>query len=519
MESSAFRPSRRAVLGLGGAAIGAALLGTTGCGGSSEKNDNGKAGTLRIGQFPTGNSLDPWKTHKAPMVGFATYDTLTHLKSDGTVEPWLATSWKYTDATTFVMDLRTDVVFTDGTRFDAAAVKANIEYGKAAQPSNFLAKPYLDYVRSVDVVSASRVRFNLASPEPDLALGFSWQASLMVSPAVLKKPNALADSAVGSGPYVLDTKATTPNQTYVLTQNPNYWAADKWPRFEKLVVELMADSTAAVNAARSGQVDYLWEVASDTQISGWKITSGSATSFSGLAIFDVAGKISAPLGDVRVRQAMNYAIDRKAFLKGVLDGQGAINASTPFGPGSLGYRKEIEGHYTYDVAKAKQLLAQAGYPKGFSVDVLNNPQWDKKAQALAGYLRAVGIDVKLKNHGDDFVQQSTSGKWAMGMSLQSLSGLPFTDFTTTMTPKSSMNPRHNGDPKVNDLLARAVAAQGDQQKQLYVQLAEYAAQQAWFVVPALGSQLHAHNPEVVNLVEPKRGGGPLLYHILPAGTA
>lgn len=517
MEPTLFRPSRRAVFSLGGAAIGAAVLGAAGCSDSSQKSSMPK--TFRIGQFPTGNSLDPWKLHVAPTVGFGTYDTLTHLNPDGSVDPWLATAWEYTDATTFVMDLRTDVDFTDGTHFDAAAVKANIEYGKAAVPSNFLAKPYLDYIKSVDVISASRVQFNLTSPDPDLPLGWTWQSSMIVSPALLKTPAALANSAIGSGPYVLNADETTPNQTYVLTQNPKYWAADKWPRFEKLVVQLMADSTAAVNAARSGQVDYLWEVATGTQISGWKITTGSPASFQGLAVFDVAGKINAPLGDVRVRQAMNYAIDRQAILRGVLDGHGAVNSSTPFGPESLGYSQKIDTYYTYDVAKAKQLLTEAGYPKGFSVDVLNNPQWDKLAQALAGYLRAVSIDVKLSNHGDDFVQQSTSGKWAMGMSLQPVSQLPFTDFTSTMTPKSSMNPLGNSDPIVDDLLSRAVAAQGDKQKELYAQLAEHAAKQAWFVVPALGSASHAHDPNVVDLLEPKRSGGPLLYHMPPAGAA
>ena len=514
MESRVFRPSRRAVLGMGGAVIGAAILGTAGCGDSSQTS-SGKSVTFRVGQFPTGNSLDPWKTHIAPTVGYATYDTLTHLNADGTVEPWLATSWEYSDATTFVMNLRTDVVFTDGTPFDAAAVKANIEYGKAAVPSNFLAKPYLDYIKSVDVVSPSRVRFNLSSPDPDLVLGFSWQSTLMVSPTMLKNPSALKDSAAGTGPYLLDKAASTPNQSYVLTKNPKYWAADKWPRFEKIVVQMIADSAAAVNAARSGQVDYLWEVAAGTEISKWKITAGSATTFRGLEVFDIAGKIKAPLGDVRVRQAMNYAIDRKTILKGVLYGDGVVNSSTPFGPSSLGYSKELENYYTYDVAKAKQLLAQAGYPKGFSVDVLNNPQWDKMAQALAGDLRAVGINLNLKNHGDDFVQQTTSGKWAMGMSLQPVNGIPFSDVTSTMTPKSAMNSLHSSDPTVNSLLVKAAAAQGDEQKRLYAQLAEYAAQQAWFVVPALGSTSHAHNPAVVNLVEPKRAGGPLLYHLLP----
>ncbi|MBO3682265.1 ABC transporter substrate-binding protein [Streptomyces sp. NEAU-YJ-81] len=448
----------------------------------------------------------------------ATYDTLTHLNADGAVAPWLATSWHYSDATTLVMELRTDVVFTDGTRFDAEAVKANIEYAKSVTPSNVAAQPYLSYIRSVDVVSKSKVRFNLTSSQPDLPFGFSQQAGWMVSPTALKNPKTLADTAVGSGPYVLDESGTTPNKTYTFTRNKDYWAAAvEWPRFGKLVVQLMTDPTASDNAARSGQIDYTI-VSAGTEISGWKIAQGAAAAFYGFTIFDTAGKINKSLGDVRVRQAMNYAVDRKAILKSVLDGQGVANASTPFGPDSLGYSRNIDSYYAYDVAKAKRLLRQAGYPNGFSVKVLNNPQWDQMAQALAGYLRKVGIDVQLSNHGDDFVQQVNSGKWAMATCLLSVTGLPYSDFTFLMTKSSSMNPLGNSNAEVDDQLAEAVSAEGDEQKRLYAQLAESAAEQAWYVVPALSSQLHAYNPDVVKVVEPKRAGAPMLYHLQPIGA-
>ena len=511
-----FRRSRRIALSL----IGVAMLATAACGGSGTPAEGGSRGTFTMSAFPTGNSLDPWKSQLSLYVAAATYDSLTHLNADGTVAPWLATSWHYSDATALVMDLRTDVAFADGTRFDAAAVKANIDYAKSATPANFAAQAYLAVIRSVDVLSASRVRFNLTSPQPDLPYGFSQQAGWMVSPSALKNPTALAAAPVGSGPYVLDKSGTTPNQTYVFTQNPNYWAAGQWPRFKKLVVQLMANPTAADNAARSGQIDYQYELTSGgTNISGWQVTQGSPSALFGFAIFDVKGKINKPLGDVRVRQAMNYAIDRQAILKTVLGGHGVVDASVPFGPDSLGYRKDLDSYYTYDVARAKQLLAQAGYPNGFSVDVLNNPQWDRMAQALAGYLRKVGINVRLSNHGDDLVQQTNSGKWAMAMSLQSVTGLAHSDFSSTMTTDSTLNPLRNSDATLDDLLAKAVTAQADEQKQLYAQLAEHAAQQAWFVVPALTSQLHAHNPNVVKVIEPKRAGEPMLYQMVPAGGA
>ena len=506
---------RRTALSLIGSSV---LVAATGCAGSGTRGSGSGQKTFTMSAFPTGNSLDPWKTQLSQYVAAATYDTLTHINADGTVVPWLAASWDYSDATTLVMELRADVVFTDGTRFDAAAVKANIEYAKSVTPSNVAALPYLSYVRSVDVVSKSKVRFNLTAPQPDLPYGFSQQAGWMVSPTALKNPKVLADTAVGSGPYILDKSGTTTNKTYAFTRNKSYWAGDiQWPRFDKLVVQLITDPTASYNAARSGQIDYT-TVTAGTEISGWKISEGAACAFFGFTIFDTAGKINKPLGDVRVRQAMNYAIDREAILKSVLGGHGDVNASTPFGWESTGYKRKIDSYYTYDVAKAKALLRQAGYPNGFSIKVLNNPQWDQMAQALAGYLRKVGIDVQLSNHGDDFVQQVNSGKWAMATSLQAVTGLPYSDFTFLMTKSSSMNPLGNSNASVNTLLAKAVSAKGDEQKQLYAQLAEYGAEQAWYVIPALSSQLHAYNPQVVKVVEPARAGAPMLYNLRPVGA-
>lgn len=127
---------RRTALSLIGSSV---LVAATGCAGSGTAKSGQK--TFTMSAFPTGNSMDPWKTQLSQYVAAATYDTLTHIDADGTVVPWLATSWDYSDATTLVMELRTDVVFTDGTSFDAAAVKANIEYAKSATPSNVAAQP------------------------------------------------------------------------------------------------------------------------------------------------------------------------------------------------------------------------------------------------------------------------------------------------------------------------------------------------------------------------------------------
>ena len=492
------------------------LLGTAGCGASASGGSAAGGASFTMAAFPTGNTMDPWKTQVSQYVAAATYDTLTHLNANGTLEPWLATSWKYTDPKTLVMQLRSGVTFTDGTPFDAAAVRANLEYAKHAVPSNFAAQAYLGVIGSVADAGTDTVEIHLSTPDPDLPYGFSQQAGWMVSPAALKHPGGLTLGADGTGPYLFDKSATTANQSYVFTKNPHYWAAGKWRRFGKLTVNLIADQTASDNAARGGQIDYEI-VQPSTQIGGWKTAAGSPSALFGFTIFDIHGKISKPLGNVRVREAMNYAIDRKTILAKILHGYGVINASVPFGPDSTGHTKSLDDTYTYDPAKARSLLAEAGYPHGFTINVLNNPQWDQMAQALAGYLQAVGINVKLSDHLSDLVQQTNSGKWAMAMTLQAVTGLPYTDVSQTMTLAASENPLKSSDPKINSLLAEAGAAPGQQQKKLYEALAAYTAQQPWFVAPALTSQLHGYNPHVVRVVEPKRAGAPMLYDLLPAG--
>jgi peptide/nickel transport system substrate-binding protein len=336
-----------------------------------------------------------------------------------------------------------------------------------------------------------------------------------VSPKALKNPNSLTLGAVGTGPYVFDKAHSTANRSYTFTQNPDYWAAKEWNRFDNLTVSLIADQTASDNAARGGQIDYEI-VQPTTKISGWKTAVGSATAFFGFTIFDTKGKIAKPLGDIRVRQAMNYAIDRETIVKEILKGNAELNPSAPFGSDSTGYTKSLDETYSYDPAKAKSLLAAAGYPHGFTLDVLNNPQWDQMAQALAGYLRDVGINVKLSNHLSDLVQQVMSGKWPMAMTLQSVTGLPYTDVSSSMTPTASFNPLRNDDPKIDSLLTQGASTTGADQQRLYGELATYTAEQAWFVVPALTSQLHGYNPAVVKVVEPKRAGAPALYDLSPA---
>lgn len=507
-------PRRRRAIVPAAVALMVAFAGAS-CGQDEEGGNADGSTSFTLAAEPTGNTMDPWRAQISQYVSQASYDTLMHLDADGNPVPWLATSWEYTDPQTLVMELRDDVTFTDGEPFNAEAVVKNLEYGKSATPPNFAALGFLNVIKSVEAVDESTVQVNLTVPSPDLPYGFSQQAGWMVSPKALEKPDSLTFAAAGTGPYLFAKDESTANRTYVFTKNPDYWADGEWDRFDDLTISIVSDATASDNAARSGQIDYKI-VQPETKIDGWETAVGSPTAFFGLTIFDVKGAISEPLGDVRVRQAMNYAVDREAILEEVLDGYGELNASTPFSSDSAGYTEDLDSTYPYDPEKAKELLADAGYADGFKLDVLNNPKWDRLAQAFAGYLREVGIDVTLKDHLTDFPEEVMSGKWPAAVTLQSVTGLPYTDVSSSMTPTASFNPLRNVDPTVDSLLAEAVTATGDEQEQIYSDLAAHAAEQAWFVVPALTSQLHGYNPNIVDVVEPKRAGAPALYNLTPA---
>jgi peptide/nickel transport system substrate-binding protein len=497
------------------AVAGAALL-MAGCTpAADEGSDEPTSFTMSV--FPTGTSIDPWKAVISQYAIQASYDTLTHLDGDGNVVPWLATDWEFTDDLTLQMNLEQGIEFTDGTPFNAEAIKANIEYSKTAQPFNFGAASTLATIASVEVVDDDTVNFHLATPNPDLPYGLSYLAGYVVSPTALANdPESLETTPVGTGPYLLDESATVSGDTYTYTRNPDYWAADRWEAFDTLVLKVMGDPTARENAAAAGELDYE-EASAATNIPGWEITEGSPAALQGLTIYDLNGSIVPALADVRVRQAMNYAIDRETILAEVFNGVGSISASTPFSPDSEGYSEDLLEIYPYDPDKARELLAEAGYADGFSIQVLSNPAWSLMAQAIAGYLREVGINVEPSEHTTDLIQQTMSGTWAVAVTLQPVYGLPYTDVGATMTASGWMNPLHNSDPQIQALLEEAATETDDDARaEIYGELAAYAAEQAWFVSAVVTSELHAHNPEVVDVTEPKNAGAPLLWQLVPA---
>jgi len=193
--------------------------------------------------------------------------------------------------------------------------------------------------------------------------------------------------------------ATIINSRYVYVKNPHYWdpSAQKW---DKVVIKIISDSNAMLSALKTGQVQVAEgaaTAAAAAEAAGLKVLSAPSAML-GVYIGDIDGKIVPALKDVRVRQALNFAIDRKGIVASLYGKYGKpTTQSVPQGIG--GYLPKLEDVYPYDPNKAKALLAEAGYKNRFKFTLVEQPavsSGDLLAQAMVANWKDAGIDVTLK---------------------------------------------------------------------------------------------------------------------------
>jgi peptide/nickel transport system substrate-binding protein len=418
------------------------------------------------------------------IAGELAYDPLIYREPNGTLVPGLATKWGYvgTGNNVFDLTLRSGVKFSDGSALTAAGVKAYFAY--FAKSGGIFA----DYAAfaSVTVTGPLSLQIKLASPDPELADKFTQDLGVgnVISPIGLKNVAALGTSTAGAGQYVLDQGATVTGQTYTFTSNANYWnpSAIHW---KKIVVTVISSPTAALDAMQSGQVDYMLgnaQTAAAAKTDGFTVTS-QPNALLQVALMDRSGQATKALGNLKVRQALNYAIDRPQ-LAAALYGTYA-QASQQFSlPGSPYYQSSLANYYPYDPAKAKQLLAQAGYPNGFSLTMyafnLTGGE-STAAQAVASYWSKIGVNVNITVPtslgagiksviGKQFATQVYfMNNYTMYLNAQQLLG----------TTGDFYNPFGDSNPTFESLQAQAAAA-ADGAK-IYQQLQTAMVQNAWFV--------------------------------------
>jgi peptide/nickel transport system substrate-binding protein len=328
------------------------------------------------------------------IVHYNILEGLTKIQMDGAVAPLLAETWSQTpDGKTYSFGLRKGVKFSDGSPFDANAVKFSFERAKAPGSTNKAKKALWDNVSSVVVHDPHTVI--LVLDKPDASLPFR----LGENTAVILHPNTAAQAAtkpVGTGPFVLENWAK--GSAVTLAKWEGHRNAEK-VRLRKATFRFINDPAAQVAALLAGDIDGMprfGALQALKQFQADKRFTVEIGSTAGKGIVAINNR-KAPFNDLRVRRALAHAIDRKAFIDGAQEGLGTPIGSH-FAPTDLGYI-DLTKTYPYDPEKAKTLLRDAGVTTPLAVTLtLPPPQYARKGgEIIAAQLAKVGVVAKIEN--------------------------------------------------------------------------------------------------------------------------
>lgn len=315
------------------------------------------------------------------------------------IVPILAESWSNPDNNTWLFKLKKGIKFHDGSEFTAADVAHS--YTRIQKDVDSKQGSSIAHVDVIEAVDPYTVR--LHTKTPDAALLFRLAQRFITNKAAYDRlGGAKADRlALGTGPYKF--KDWVRGQWFVLEKNPGYAHSDHKPTVDEIVFRNIPEAEVAITSLLNREVDIISNVPpeSASRVTGRARIESVRT----INIMFLGMHTSVPqFKNKLARQAVNYAIDRDALTKAVLKGD-AYPMHAPVGPDQYGYSPEVGPKYTYDPAKAKQLLAQAGYANGFEVDFLVPlGQYNKikdVAEAIGGMLKAVGIQAKLRTQDQD----------------------------------------------------------------------------------------------------------------------
>lgn len=349
------------------------------------------AAELRVALSTEPPALDP-TTNAAAVIRLLLqnnlYETLVEIDEDGAFRPLLATSWEIGgDSRTYTFYLRPHVFFHDGTPCDAEAVRQS--FLRAME--RHVHRHFFANIAAIEVLDPQTVRFSLGQADAAF-LAFTASGDAVIVPA---QREDLFRHPVGTGPFRFER--WDPGYQLRVVRNPAYWDPER-PKVETIVFRFIPDAAAQLVALRAGEVDVLVEVtpeiaqalAADPR---FHVVSMPQDLVQVLAI----NKLREPLGDGRVRQAIAHAVDRRQLIELVALGY-ALPVGSHLAPGTL-YYADMTWVYPHDPKRARELLAAAGYPRGFSTTLTlpaNYAFHVRTGEILAAQLAKVGIQVTLK---------------------------------------------------------------------------------------------------------------------------
>ena len=379
--------------------------------GDTGKSGNEKEKTLIFGRGGDSVSLDPIAVTdgESYKVTKNIFETLIEFgEQDTTLHPGLATKWEASkDGLTYTLDLQEGVKFHDGTDFNAEAVVKNFERWMNGNADKF---PYFismfggfkgdkdAVIKEVKADGDYKVVFTLNKPQAPFLKNLAMSSFGIASPTAFEKDgDKFGDNPVGTGPFKFVSWKR--NDSITIEKNKEYWK-DGEPKLDKVVFRTYPDNSARLNALNTGEIDLAdginpsdaASIKGNNQLQIFERPSMNV-GYLGLTV------TRPPFDNVKVRQAVNYAIDKKAIIDAFFEGQAEV-AKNPMPPSIEGYNDDVK-EYTYDPKKAKELLKEAGYD-GKQIELWAMPvprpympDGQKVAEAIQKNLEDVGMKAKI----------------------------------------------------------------------------------------------------------------------------
>ena len=320
------------------------------------------------------------------------YEGLVQFAADGSVLPQLALSWQTSsDGLTYVFHLKNGVRFHDGSEFDAAAAKYSLERILAPGSAN-PQRVRLQAIRAIEAVDPETLRVLLSRRAGGLLQSLAFGSAVMVS-----RTSAMSNAVrpIGTGPFRF--LRWRRGDSITLERNPDYYGPPA--RLSQVTFKFITDPSAAFAALMAGDVDAFANYPAPESFSQFAVDRRFEV-FTGTTEMETVLGLNervAPLRNVLVRRAISHALDRRAIIDGAMFGYGTPIGSH-FPPGNPAYL-DLTGMYPHDIGKAKELLAQAGYPHGFSMTLkLPPPSYARRSgEIVAAQLAQIGIRVNIEN--------------------------------------------------------------------------------------------------------------------------
>ncbi len=319
------------------------------------------------------------------------YDPPIRIGDDGQFEPWLAESWEISeDGLTITLHMREGVLFHNGRELTAEDVVWSIDYARDEEYGHHLSDRFSTCTgaAAIDPYTVEVYYDQVAHSALD---GLS-RMYIFPQEAV----EDIENTPIGTGPFVFEE--WVPGDHLTAVKNENYWR-EGFPRLDKIIVKPIPDPQSRMVNLLAGSIDGLWDVPqSDISLLAQSDGIVVGRSAPGFGFYAFIMNINEPPFDNQlVRQAMNYAIDREKINQLAFHGEG-ITTGIPYTDASWAYPEDLANYYTHDPEKAKELLAEAGYPDGFDVQMVirgaSGPHLDQ-AQVYQQDLAEVGINLEI----------------------------------------------------------------------------------------------------------------------------